>query len=191
MFISYMLHLMIMKKYLFVALLLAAGIILFSANSPKEDSFLKAYIERLQNSEKYLLAVAEAMPEDKYAFKPMPKEMAFAEQLMHILQTVDWQANTLIGGQKAKPESDTTFKVGLRKKAELIASIKQTFAPIIEMLGKIDVKELESNVDFLGNKRTKRQIYLLLLDHITHHRGQMLVYLRMNDVTPPEYAQYQ
>jgi uncharacterized damage-inducible protein DinB len=29
--------------------------------------------------------------------------------------------------------------------------------------------------------------FTLALDHATHHRGQLVVYLRLNDIPPPEY----
>nr|WP_262481137.1 DinB family protein [Algibacter pectinivorans] len=46
-------------------------------------------------------------------------------------------------------------------------------------------------MDYFGADRTKRQILLLLADHITHHRGQMLVYMRLKGIKPPRYVLYQ
>ena len=48
-------------------------------------------------------------------------------------------------------------------------------------------KDLDTIVDFFAGPMSKRQILTLLNDHYTHHRGQIIVYLRMNDIKPPRY----
>ena len=40
----------------------------------QQDNFIKDYLERWENSRKYLILVAETMPEDKYGFKATPEE---------------------------------------------------------------------------------------------------------------------
>lgn len=52
--------------------------------------FLDAAVARLQHAKDYTLAVAEAMPEDKYDFKPTKDEMSFSEQLLHLADRLDW-----------------------------------------------------------------------------------------------------
>jgi len=74
----------------------------------QQDNFLKEYLQRWENSHKYLIGVAEAMPDSNYKFKPAPNEMTFAEQLMHIALGVDWQAQTLIGDRKEGDGSNST-----------------------------------------------------------------------------------
>jgi uncharacterized damage-inducible protein DinB len=72
-------------------------------------------------------------------------------------------------------------------KAEIIAYVSNAFdygGKSIEML---DAKKLEEVINFWGGRATKRKIVLLLNDHQTHHRGQMVVYLRLNGIAPPAY----
>jgi uncharacterized damage-inducible protein DinB len=47
--------------------------------------------------------------------------------------------------------------------------------------------ELNEKVDFFAGQMTRRRILLLLTDHVTHHRGQLVVYLRLNNIKPPRY----
>jgi len=54
-----------------------------------------------------------------------------------------------------------------------------------------DTSQLDDELDYFGLKRTKRQVLLLLADHITHNRGQMLVYMRLNGLKPPRYVLFQ
>lgn len=158
----------------------------------QQNDFIKEYLERLENSKKYLILVAETMPEDKYDFKATPDSMSFAENLMHIGWAMDWHSQSLMGGREARDwNTDTELKVGNKSKKEMIAKIDETFEKTIKFISNFDINKLEERLDYFGSDRTKRQILLLLADHITHHRGQMLVYIRLNGLIPPRYVLYQ
>ena len=62
-------------------ILLLTAIVLFSSItsslSAQQNNFIKDFVERLENSRKYLILVAETMPEDKYDFKASPEAMSF------------------------------------------------------------------------------------------------------------------
>jgi uncharacterized damage-inducible protein DinB len=144
------------------------------------------------DSRKYLILVAEEMPEDKYEYKASLESMSFAENLMHIAWAMDWHSQTLLSGRKARNwETDTELKVDNKSKKEMIATIDKTFDETIKLISEFDTTKFNDRLDYLGLERTKRQIFLLLADHITHHRGQMLVYMRLNGLKPPRYVLYQ
>jgi len=158
----------------------------------QENDFIKEYLERLETSKKYLILVAETMPEDKYDFKATPGSMSFAENLMHIAWAMDWHSQSLMGGREARDwNTDTELKVDKKSKKEMIATIEKTFDNTTEFISNFDINKLGERLDYFGADRTKRQILLLLADHITHHRGQMLVYMRLNGLVPPRYVLYQ
>jgi len=171
-------------------------ILLFSSfESPlfaQQNDFIKEYLERLENSKRYLILIAETMPDDKYDFKATPESMSFAENLMHIGWAMDWHSQSLMGDREARDwNTDTELKVDEKSKEEMIAAIGETFDKTIEFISNFDVNRLEERLDYFGLDRTKRQVLLLLADHITHHRGQMLVYMRLNGLKPPRYVLYQ
>ncbi len=158
----------------------------------QDSNFIKEYLERLENSKKYLILVAETMPKEKYDFKATPESMSFAENLMHIAWAMDWHSQSLMGEREARDwNTDTELKVDNKSKKEMIAKIDETFDKTIEFISKFDTNKLNERLDYFGSDRTKRQILLLLTDHITHHRGQMLVYMRLNGLKPPRYVLYQ
>lgn len=158
----------------------------------QENDFIKEYLERLEKSKEYLILVAETMPEDKYEFRATPESMSFAENLMHIGWAMDWHSQSLMGGREARNwDTDTELKVDNKSKKEMISKINETFDNTIEFISNFDPNRLEERLDYFGADRTKRQILLLLADHITHHRGQMLVYMRLNGLKPPRYVLYQ
>lgn len=177
-------------------LLVLSLILLLSFVSPpliaQKNDFVKEYLERLENSKDYLILVAEMMPEEKYSFKATPESMSFAENLMHIAWAMDWHSQSLLGGREARDwNTDTELKVDTKSKATMIATITQTFDTTIQFIENFDISKFEERLDYFGANRTKRQILLLLTDHITHHRGQMLVALRLNGLKPPRYVLYQ
>ena len=180
-----------MKHVLLLRILILLGFV-FSSLNAQQTPFVKDYLERLENSRKYLILVAETMPEDKYSFKASPESLTFAESLMHIGFALDWHSQSLLGGRESRDwNTDTLYKVEGKSKKEMIATIEQTFEAAIALLQQFDVTKLDDALDYFGLKRTKRQIFLLLADHITHHRGQMLVYMRQNGYVPPRYVLFQ
>ncbi len=180
-----------MKHYflLSMAFLLAALTTPLMAQDPV---FIQEYLERLENSRKYLVLVAETMPEEQYTFKATPESLSFAEHLMHIAWAMDWHAQSLMGGRDARDwNTDTELQVAQKTKAEMIAAINQTFAATQTLISQFNLAQLKDTLEYFGLHRTKRQILLLLADHITHHRAQMLVSMRLKGLVPPRYVLYQ
>ncbi len=179
-------------KYL---LILTSIMLLSSFVKPiygQDNIFIKEYLERLEKSKEYLILVAETMPEDKYEFKATSESMSFVENLMHIGWAMDWHSQSLMGEREARDwDTDTELKVDKKTKKEMIDKINETFDKTIEFISNFDPNRLNERLNYFGANRTKRQILLLLTDHITHHRGQMLVYMRLNGLKPPRYVLYQ
>ncbi|NMH89064.1 DinB family protein [Flavivirga algicola] len=180
-----------MKRTFVIAIAIMVNSMI-SSLSAQEGNFIKDYLERLENSRKYLIKVAEIVPEDKYDFKASLESKTFAENLMHIGAAMDWHCQSLLGGRNPRDFStDTTFHIENKSKEEMIAIINKTFDDTTEWIKQFDTSQLDDKLDYFGLNRSKRQILLLLADHITHHRGQMLVYLRLNGLVPPDYTKFQ
>lgn len=161
-------------------------------NESKDKIYIREYLERLENSKKYTLEVAELMPEENYNFKANDGSLSFAENLLHIGFAMNWHSKSLLNEQKTKSwQEDVVFKVSKKSKKEMIALIEKTFNEAITLVSKYDVKKLDEKLEYFGLQRSKRQILMLLSDHITHHRAQMIVYLRLNNIMPPRYVLYQ
>ena len=158
----------------------------------QENNFINEYLERHERSKDYLILVAEMMPAEHYGFKVTPESMSFEEHLMHIAWAMDWHSQSLMDGRDARDwKSDTELQVADKSKEEMIAKIKETFDLTAAFIKDFDPNKLQERLDYFGADRTKRQILLLLADHITHHRAQMLVNMRLNGIKPPRYVLYQ
>jgi len=170
-------------RLLFIALFLSATNM---ATAQKIDFlFLDAAITKLQNSKEYTLKVANLLPEEKYGFKPVPDEMSFGEQLLHIAANLNWLTSSYITSSKSPVTKATT---PVQKKDEVIEVLNKIYEHAIGALKSFEASHLADTVSFFAGPKTKLQIINLISDHQTHHRAQMIVYLRLNGVKPPEYV---
>lgn len=134
---------------------------------------MKEYLlTTLENSRNYTLAVADAMPEKNYSFKPVPEVWAFLEQLHHIAYGIGWWQENYIKGNKID-WAPTPVK---KNRKEVINYLNASYDSLKDTI----TKSKESDDLIKGFNST--------LDHITHHRGQLVVYLRCNDIAAPEYT---
>ena len=148
-----------------------------------QDSFLSDYKLKWQNTTDYTMEFAKAMPEDYYAYTPTPVEMTYREQLKHIAGNMVWLCSSYLDGSKTHIDPSTAGN----SKKEIVAMLEKVFAYASETINALSEKDLNEKVDFISGEMTKRRILLLMTDHVTHHRGQLVVYLRMKNVEPPKY----
>ncbi len=168
-----------MKKGILLIVLLNISTFMAQQITPKT-----AFLEKWENSKNYLLEIAEAMPEENYGFKPTEREMSFSEQLLHIKQNMDWLSTSYFTEKKYKKDEDSLQK----SKAVVIAELKNSFDSVLEIIQNTPGENLQETVDFFAGPKSKLQILNLLQDHVTHHRGQLIVYLNLKNVKPPKYV---
>lgn len=149
-----------------------------------QDLFVASFLEKWENSKNYLVAIAEAMPEGRYDYRPTEKQMNFGEQLRHIKGNMDWLAADYFEVENASQEK----KGQDLQKTELIDTLKESFDRIATKIKGVDPSTLAETVNFFAGEKTKLQILNLMQDHVTHHRGQLIIYLNLNEITPPKYV---
>lgn len=158
---------------------------LFMIPLQSQDLTIPTFLEKWDNSRDYLMAIAEAMPEEKYDFRPTDRQMEFREQLLHIKSNMDWLATNYFGAEKAPGNSRDQDKLS---KAETLETLRIAFDRVSRVLQKTSSSTLSEQVDFFTGTKTKLQILNLLQDHVSHHRGQLIVYLNLNNIEPPKYV---
>lgn len=152
----------------------------------QEFSAKTAFLEKWKNSKEYLLEIAEQMPEDKFGFQPTDREMSFKDQLLHIRANMTWLGTTYFSLEQLDKEK---LKENLpEKKAEIITLLTNAFDKVYTQIQNTKEEALQTEVDFFAGRKSKLQILNLLQDHVTHHRGQLIVYLNLNDIKPPQYV---
>lgn len=150
-----------------------------------QSTLLEDARQKFRNAVAYTLEIAELMPADQYGFRPTPEQKSFQEQLIHLLKNACWLSGTYLTDQAF--EIDWKAQEG-KNKAETIELLTSTFQAIESRLTQLRLEDLDDEVEFFTPELThKGQILTLLNDHHTHHRGQIIVYLRLQDIAPPRY----
>lgn len=130
------------------------------------------------------LGVADAMPADKYDFRAAKGVRTFGEQVTHtagvIAQLLSW-----VTDKPAPPNGVNTFDQ-LKTKEEMMAAFRKTVGEGTEALKKMTDKQLAEKVEtqFFG-KTTRYDVLMNLIGHTNRQYGQMVVYLRLNGIVPP------
>ena len=158
----------------------------FSVQAQKNDSlFLSAAVAKMQHAKEYTIKVAHLMPQEKYSFNPIQGEMSFGEQLLHLSSNIGWLCSSYLGGsENAVKKTDSK----VQKKEEIISVLNKAYDYAINTLQHFEPARLSDTVSFFAGPMNKLQIINLLNDHQTHHRAQILVYLRLNGIKPPDYV---
>lgn len=156
----------------------------FMTKMNAQNESIDAFLEKWQNSKTYLIDIAKAMPEDKYEYKPTEREMSFSAQLLHIKGNMDWLSTSYFTDEKYdKKKDDTKYS-----KEEIISMLEKSFDNVSQIIKNTKSESLKEKVEFFAGPKTKLQILNLVQDHVTHHRGQLIVYLNLNEVIPPKYV---
>lgn len=148
----------------------------------QQDNFKGAFLEKWDNSRDYLIEIAQAMPANNYDFKPTKRQMSFSEQLEHIQGNISWLSSTYFDASKIVSSRATT------EKEQTIENLKNTFASARVAIENTPEDDFKTPVDFFAGPKSKLQILNLLHDHLSHHRGQLVVYLNLNEIEPPSYS---
>jgi DinB superfamily len=139
-------------------------------------------------------SVAEAMPEAKYGFIPTAGNFegarSFGEQVKHVACGNFAFFNEI--EKKTPPEGcEKGGPSPAKTKAELLQYLRESFDYGNKVLSTIDAKNALDRVEGrYAGPNTKLGIAVAAVWHIADHYGQIVEYLRMNNIVPPPTKQY-
>lgn len=138
-------------------------------------------------------AVLERCPENKFGWKPHDKSFTMGALATHVANMVGWLADTINhdsydiappGGEPYKEAPATTTKELLERFDKAVAEARKS------MQGASDEHWMKSwsllsggNAIFTAPRYTA--IRAFVMNHCIHHRAQLTVYLRLNDLPVP------
>lgn len=152
------------------------------------DHFLPEFMCEMGTARKVL----ERCPEEKYDWRPHERSMAMGDLATHIVQMLGFIPLVMVadsfdyapGGQPPKRTPAKTRKELLERFDTAVASAQEALAGATdESLGK--TWTLLMNGQTIFSLPRAGVLRSFMLNHIIHHRGQLSVYLRLNDVAVP------
>jgi uncharacterized damage-inducible protein DinB len=171
-----------MKTFLSILLLSYS----FTGIAQSNQLLINSHLEKFKNAKSYTLSMAEKLDEQKYDFKPVKEEMSFKEQLVHIGENIYWLSSTYIK-EEPNPLKGKKVNSSDMNKEQVMQFVKDAYEYGLKVMIELDEKTLSNEFNWNAGKLNKYQFLNLIQDHQTHHIGQLIVYLRLNNIEPPKY----
>ncbi|MFQ5926891.1 MAG: DinB family protein [Terriglobia bacterium] len=150
---------------------------------PPERRFATEFGADWELAKAYTLEVAEAMPAEKYDFKPSAEMRSFGELMAHTAGAMFRFASGVRGERPgvAPPKEPT--------KEAVVAFLRGACDYVAESVAQIDDTRAEQSIKLFGGRLEMPvwKLFHFLRDHTTHHRAYGLPYLRLCGVQPPRY----
>jgi len=160
----------------------------------------------VSKTEEHLVHAAEAMPEEKYGFAPTAGKFegvrTFAEEVKHLASTNYILASAVLGEKPPHGERNEKAPDSLTSKAEIMEYLKGSFAYLhraaASIKGNNETRTIAADrtaswlAETYGSEapgafrdRTRPGLIVDALCHSWDHYGQIVEYLRMNEIVPP------
>jgi uncharacterized damage-inducible protein DinB len=169
-----------------IFLTLAMAIPAFSQSSIKD-----ALVKHWKVTGDFTIAVANAMPADKYNFRPVPAEMSFGQVIAHIANADLGACATASGMQRPTIPAKVTDAAKDQKvevdKDTAVQFLTDTVNFCNQAVASMTPEKLDAVVG-TTRKATGFEWLWSYFTHTAHHRGQAEVYLRLNGIKPPDYV---
>jgi hypothetical protein len=145
----------------------------------------------LSNVEREFVPAADAMPEDKYTFAPTNGEFKgvrnFGEQVRHVAATNYLFASALLG-EKAPVDlgkDDDSGPANMTSKADIMKYLRDSFDYLHRAVKTVNAENAAGALNAPFGKPSRLGLAVLSIAHPFDHYGQMVEYLRMNNIIPP------
>ena len=159
---------------------------------PNRDAALeirKQFVSDLDTLQSKFLALAEAFPADKYAWRPAPGVRSVGEAFMHVASEF-YVFTPMAYGATPSPvvgrgrEAFHKFEA-MSSKEEVLKHLKEGFAYTKQSIAGIDAAQISGTKKLWGGDRTIVETSFGMAGDLHEHLGQLIAYARMNGVKPP------
>jgi uncharacterized damage-inducible protein DinB len=172
-----------MKTRLLLALMLFVSFAPRLVAQDPMDGLWQGYDGEWRHVSNQLIAVANATPADKFAWRPAKGVRSTSEVYMHIVVANFYLLS--VTGPKMPPELNDNSEKTITSKAEVIKWLKRSLDAVKQAHMAETPKDLARKVKVQGRDSTVDNMYLRIIVHANEHEGQLIAYARMTGVVPP------
>ena len=173
-----------MARTTLALVLLVASLSAAAQNTPPaatQNPISTALRDTLTGRQKNTIAAVEAMPADKFSYKPSADQMTFGHLVSHMIES-----NYAFCGKAAGVESPKVEVKDSDPKDKLVTGLKGSFDFCADALGKMDDSKLAEMTEGFGGKQFSRARFsLILASSWADHYAEAAMYLRANGILPP------
>jgi uncharacterized damage-inducible protein DinB len=155
-----------------------------AAAPPAPAGFRGEFVNEVNFVGKRLVDLANAMPADKYGWRPAAGVRSVGEVYVHVgLGNVFLSSFT---GAKIPEGYTRDMEKTVTEKAKVVDAMSKSFDHLRSFAAATSDSDLEKKVKIFGGLEvTQRELMVIILNHMHEHLGQSIAYARMNGVTPP------
>jgi len=154
-----------------------------------KDALLPEFDQEMAHTRKTL----ERVPEDKFTWKPHPKSFSMISLATHIANMTGWTVDTMTKESfDISPPGAPPYKEELAaSRAQLLEKFDNNVKSARAALAAANDEAFLKNWSLLAAGNTLFTmpriacIRTFVMNHVIHHRAQLGVYLRLNDVPVP------
>jgi hypothetical protein len=170
------------KNIFLVACLMSLAAVNFAQGQTTKDPIATSLRGMLPRSQSNTVGALEAMPADKYSYKPSADQMTFAHLAAHIADANNFFCSKVadVPAPKVDEVKDTDTK------DQLVAAVKASYSFCNDALAKMDDSKLGDSVELFGGQKFPRGgAALRLAGAWADHYAAAAMYLRLNGILPP------
>lgn len=165
----------------FLPWLLLGAPMLFAQTST--EGLWQGYDGEWLHVSRQLVALAEATPAEKFAWRPAPRVRSTSEVYMHIAMANFYLLS--VTGPKMPADLKEDMEKKVTSKAEVISWLKRSLDAVKEAHLAAKPSDLARKVRIADRDATADGMYLRIIVHANEHMGQLVAYARMSGVVPP------
>jgi len=166
------------------ALLSVAGVQGQNAKPDPFEGLWQGYDGEWGHVSRQLVALAEAIPADKYAWRPGAGVRSTSEVFMHIAMA-NFYLLSLTGPPMPADLKSVDAEKTVTAKPEVIEWLKRSLEAVRMARASLKPGDLERKVKVFGRDARVDGMYLRIIVHANEHMGQLVAYARVNGITPP------
>lgn len=154
----------------------------FAAAQQAPSAVKTEILHEISGAEEKLVALAEALPQDKYSYSPGQGVRNAGEVFLHVA-IGNYMYASFLGATLPEGLQPRGFEKSTTDKAQIVEHVKKSFAFARKAIE--DTADLEKTVKSFTGEKTARGLMLQLMAHANEHLGQAIAYARGAGVTPP------
>ncbi len=156
----------------------------YKEGTPGVTGYRSEVLSEVMVQEDKFTRLAQAIPAEKYTWRPAADVRSFAEVFLHV-SAANYNLYTLVGAKVPEGLDTKGLEKSTTDKAKVIATMRDSFDHARRAITAMPDADLEKSIPWFGGKNTERGILLFIVRHAAEHLGQSIAYARFIGVVPP------
>jgi uncharacterized damage-inducible protein DinB len=168
--------------FLFILILLSES----QAQTLTSEEIKTIIVKDWERAKAYTVDYLNAMPADKYSFKPVDSIRSFAQQMIHLAQSnIFLMSNATDLKPLSFSQSDLEHSSTAQTKDSVMYYVTTSYDFCIQAVKNSDINKWGEKKKLFSFEETRFAFMMKTFEHQSHHRGQTTIYIRLQGIRPP------